>query len=251
MDSVRKSHTAYLRTLDAKMLKAVKVYTANSTWFNMHCRSSLKGLPPYISEKFAYRASAIDHAINTAPALPRVTVYRGFCPYQGFESYKEGDLIRQKAPVSTTYDKRLAVKFMQQQLCCLLVVDLPVGTHGLLLESISRYPDESEVLLPRGGAFRIERIAGEKRSNGKQRTVYHATWVPPPREGGPASAPQKRPKANRRALKEAFVRQQRNSNAFKAEVADLMNLGMNRAEAEEEALAGIMHAYASKLNPSL
>lgn len=249
MDALRRSHAAYIRQVPERLLKPVKVYTANSTWFNSHCRQSLKGLPRYISEKFEYRSAAISHVIAASPALPAMTVFRGFCPFDGFAKYKAGDVVPQKAPVSTTYDRKLAVSFMQQQLCCLLVIRVPAGTHGLLVESISRYPDESEVLLPSGGSFRIDAVDSEKFTNGSVRTVFSATWVPPPLLAA-QKPPQKLPKTNRAKLKQNFVSLQRQSGAFQEEVADLMELGMNRKEAEEEALQAIMQSYKSKLNPS-
>lgn len=162
MQRTLQEHRTYLQTLPTGFLKVVKGYTANSRWFNSHCRYPIKGLHSYVADKFAFRASVLDHVVLNAPPLGPMKLYRGFCPFDGARMYAVGDVITQTAPTSTTYDRSLAMEFMRKNTCCLLEITVPAGSRGLCLESVSKFPREQEVLLPRGGAFVIQAVQGKK-----------------------------------------------------------------------------------------
>jgi hypothetical protein len=190
----------------------------------------------YVATKFAFREAALDYVIEQAPPINATKLWRGFCPFDGYKVYAVGDVIVQKAPVSTTYDKSVAVKFMRDQACCILEVDAPAGTRGLYVESVSKYPEEREMLLPRGGAFKIKRVdvAGGH-------TVYVADWLPPATR---TSRPLKISKNARKAYKTNFITRQRASPNFEDEVETLMMLGnMTRNEAEADVIRGILKSY--------
>ncbi|MFB4301422.1 ADP-ribosyltransferase [Actinomadura sp. NTSP31] len=67
-------------------------------------------------------------------------------------------------------------------------LDLPEGSHGLWMGRDSRFPDQRELILPRGTQYRIDSVV-HTGFDDKGRATYdiHATAIPPaPPAGGPA-----------------------------------------------------------------
>ena len=88
---------------------------------------------------------SLDGVFNNAPKLAApVTLYRGV------HTFSEATDIT-KPFISTSYMKSVAISFALKPGSSLLQIEVAAGTPVLSMESISTYPIEREVLLPRSG----------------------------------------------------------------------------------------------------
>lgn len=99
----------------------------------------------------SYDTELLDDAISVSRLKDEVTVYRGFST-RVFDDLKPGAILEDRGYVSTSYDKRMAQEFA---LTRLVTIHLPKGANALPISQYSQFPDEMEVLLPRGSKFKV------------------------------------------------------------------------------------------------
>lgn len=93
------------------------------------------------------------NVFNTCPALPEdCTVLRGVGTL--FFSTNDRKTFKTEGFLSTTYDPLIAVSYTEKY-CCLKKIKLKKGTKALFMECITRYKNESEILLPPGLEFKV------------------------------------------------------------------------------------------------
>jgi len=94
---------------------------------------------------------SLNAFINAAPksATP-IKVYRGTGDYEA--PVKDGKFVM-KGFAGTSLRSETASEFSQSADCCLYELELPAGTPFLYLKSISKVPEEEEVLLPSNTEF--------------------------------------------------------------------------------------------------
>jgi len=86
------------------------------------------------------------------PITKPITLYRGV----RFEQFASENY----SYVSTSYDESVPMQYIDRKNhCCIIEITVPVGTKCLFLESISRYSNEKEVLLPRNGSFALTAVS--------------------------------------------------------------------------------------------
>lgn len=159
-------HNVYIDTTSYGLIKQLRKYTEHSRWFNTYLRSSDKtSYPGVLQEKYGYRISSISKLMLNAPAnKEQFVVYRGIAPYKGF-SVDIGTTLKDDAPVSTTYDRSEAVQFIEYRthedlsnkysVCCLFEITVPPNSRFICVESISKHPQEREILFPAGTSMTI------------------------------------------------------------------------------------------------
>ena len=101
------------------------------------------------------------------PLSEPITLYRGV----RLEAFTKEDY----GFVSTSYDIRQASYYSNPK-CCLMVINVPVGTRCIFVEKISQYEDEKEVLLPRNGKFVLTSVGLSQEPDEKDR--YFVTFIP-------------------------------------------------------------------------
>lgn len=126
----------------------------------------------------------IDAIIEKSPKLPSDTVlYRGISARGGEttsstldrvfgENLAVGDVLTEKAFLSTTVDRQLAEKFVTSdgsRSGIVLRLETPKGTRALQGRS-----DEVELILARGTKFKVTKIQEVKASDG---TMYSRVWA--------------------------------------------------------------------------
>jgi hypothetical protein len=150
--------------LTPKELDALDQYTGGeSLWINNFLREHNLGelnLPQ--KEKLRNYTVHLNNIINKAPrSTTDTTVYRGAEAMEDkWKSMNKGDdlLFTQKGLISTSFNKQVALDFIEDDSpCCLLVLRLPQNTKGLYISLESAFGDleEDELLLPHGSRFRI------------------------------------------------------------------------------------------------
>jgi len=101
------------------------------------------------------------------PITEPITLYRGV----RLQEFTKEDF----GFISTSYNIQKALSYTSFN-CCLMEINVPVGTKCIFLESISNYEDEQEVLLPRNGKFVLTSVAVSTDSSEKDR--YFITFIP-------------------------------------------------------------------------
>ena len=112
------------------------------------------------------------------PLTEPITLYRGV----GREAYTTKE---DYGFISTSYDIEEALVFTniyegkrvgERRTCCLIVINVPVGTRCIFLEEISYNPTEKEVLLPRNGKFVLTSVGLSQDPTVPDR--YFVTFMP-------------------------------------------------------------------------
>jgi hypothetical protein len=94
---------------------------------------------------------SLNAFINTAPKSGSpIKVYRGTGDYQA--PIENGKFVM-KGFAGTSLRPETASEFSQSADCCLYELELPAGTPFLYLKSISKVPEEEEILLPSNTEF--------------------------------------------------------------------------------------------------
>lgn len=173
-----KNQIEYVNSLNAKAKEAILKYTFQYDWkINQLLMkdpekiTSLKhpNLPQYFKEdllEYGYEfvppkdvtdvQRYIDNAFkNVEPISKKIVVYRGLKVSLKGANMKEyiHDTMYEKSYTSTSYSKSIANRFKAGYYCCLLHITIPAGSHVLPVATISQFPHEMEVLLPRNGKF--------------------------------------------------------------------------------------------------
>ena len=113
----------------------------------------------------------LDNALASSKVPETITVYRGVRNFS-YDKVTVGQAFRDKAYASTTARLSKAKEFAGNK-GTLLAITVPAGSRGGYLDVLSGF-DESELLLPRGSLFRINR---KERKGGRQ--VIHVEVMAP------------------------------------------------------------------------
>ncbi|MFO3693632.1 phage minor capsid protein [Staphylococcus felis] len=98
----------------------------------------------------------ISQAISKYKLLDPIRVYRGVGESEYLDIIKNGKLYTFSSFKSTSIDTSVTEYFSGgKEKGKILIVDVPIGSRGAYLESISIYPEEKEFLLDRNQSFRI------------------------------------------------------------------------------------------------
>jgi hypothetical protein len=166
-------------------INIIDKYTGGeSLWINNFLRDrNLDQLNEKQKLQMKQYAIHLNNIINKSPLSKKTTtVYRGAEPInEKWLNLKRGEelLFTQKGLISTTFDKSVAIDFIESdQDCCLLVLRLPKGTKGLYISGNSMFNElnEDELLLPHGSKFIID----NKKTNifnGKKIITYYAKLI--------------------------------------------------------------------------
>ncbi|MCQ9290695.1 ADP-ribosyltransferase domain-containing protein [Staphylococcus hyicus] len=122
--------------------KSINAYLNNNS---LPIRDEDKALIPIVSQ-----------ALSKFELSDPIRVYRGIGEHEYRDVIKNGELYSFSSFKSTSVDTKVTEYFSGGEgQGKLLIVDVPIGTRGAYLESISIYPEEQEFLLDRNQKFRI------------------------------------------------------------------------------------------------
>jgi len=158
--------------------------TGESLWINNYLRNrNLEQLSDSQKDKLRNSSIHLNNVINRSQLSTSTSkVYRGAEAIEDkWKNLKPGDdlLFTQKGLISTSFQKDVAISFIEDDCdCCLLVLTLPKGTKGLYISSASGFSEleEDELLLPHGSKFQV---TSRKRIgyNSREIITYYATLV--------------------------------------------------------------------------
>jgi len=138
----------YVNTLPWEQQDALKEYTGS-----MYSAINKSLYKKDVSNYYVEYINVIDEAFKNVPPLQHsLIVYRGIkLDKKITESFKS------LSYVSTSSDKNISLVFNahKEMTCCFFEIYIPKGSHVLPLRSISEFPDEMEILLPRESCFTI------------------------------------------------------------------------------------------------
>ena len=163
-------------------LSIIDEYTGGeSLWINNFLRQrNLEQLTEKQIEKLRLKSIYLNKIIKKSPVSTKSTiVYRGGEAMQKSWRYlnKGDDLIfTNKGIISTSFNKEIAIDFLEGSDCCLLVLYLPKGTKGLYISFNSLFNDEDELLLPHGSCFIITDRT-ETEHDGQNILTYYTTLI--------------------------------------------------------------------------
>lgn len=170
-----------MNDLTPKEQEALNMYTGGeSLWINNFLREhNLGELNTRQKEQLRNYTVHLNNIINKAPRSTKDTiVYRGAeAMDEKWKRLNKGDdlLFTQKGLISTSFNKDVALDFIEDDSpCCLLVLRLPKNTKGLYISSQSAFSDldEDELLLPHGSRFRVSRRMTKQYGANKIITYY-------------------------------------------------------------------------------
>ena len=154
--------------LDQSHKDAIKEYTGNMyTTVNQALR---KGKPVPAADRKEMKL--VDEAFSKAKTTEPMEVYRGIGPMDAdrFAGLKVGDTFEDKAFVSTSTDKDTADNFSRGDNPTIMHIQVPKGSKAISVDSMSVFRkgghatrSENEILLNRGGTFKVLSIKPGKR----------------------------------------------------------------------------------------
>ena len=151
MESVAYDHYELftkLKKIKPDLIKSLNLYTKNAYGIiNKSLRENNK-----LSSSYKKIVNNIDTLFDLVePITEPITLYRGV--KQEEESKSEN------AFISTSYNiDFVSTTYTDGSNCCLIIINVPVGSKILFVESISNYPFECEVIINRDGSFVIDSI---------------------------------------------------------------------------------------------
>jgi len=159
-------HKIFLKKQNPKIVKNLIDYTHEDyTKINTLLRTH-KGNLEQVSDDNIENIDLLFFLVD--PITKPITVFRGVRK----EQYIKEDF----GYISTSYDMSIPLEYINtREQCCLMEIFLPVGTKCLCIESISRYDEESEVLLPRNGRYVLTAVAKSRTPRGVDK--YFITFL--------------------------------------------------------------------------
>lgn len=173
MKQLKAESEAYLKDLSPESRAIVVKYTgASYKGMNKCLRKSDGAKDPICDEEL----TELDRVLVNGPktTVP-IVLYRGFDPSDAggedlrklIEALKPGETFEERAFMSTAYEK-VTERFVGSK-CCVLQIEVPAGVNVLVVEKVSQYPDEHEVLLSPGMGLELTKTS----LDAKGRKVYH------------------------------------------------------------------------------
>jgi hypothetical protein len=167
-------------------LDVIEKYTGGeSLWINNYLRNrDLEDVNETNLKKLKRYSTILNDIMKhkSPPSRSATKVYRGAeAMHQSWRKLKTGEelMFTNKGIISTSFNKKAALSFIEEDDdCCLLVLTLPKGTKGLYISSQSVFSDleEDELLLPHGSKFVVTKKTFSKYEN-KKILTYHADLV--------------------------------------------------------------------------
>ena len=134
---------------------ALKVYTSNQyRTINRTLRfSDVPGRNTTIGRTVAEIDSALERSVIPRDVVVGRTFNGGFLQGEiAAGNLKVGSTISDRAFVSTS------TAINSSPSAAVMIIKVPKGSRGLALQHISNYPEERELLLPRGSTFKVTKI---------------------------------------------------------------------------------------------
>ncbi len=152
----------YVTKLDIRNKEALSWYTGGGfDKFNEYIRKNR-----VLSKEYTNILLSIDEAFDNVQATQNVlTVYKGIEGSNVFNT--------DKTFVSTTVNYNRTKRFSGRN-CCVLQITVSPGSKALPIRSISREPDEEEVLLDRDAKFQV---TGETINEFDMKVIF-VTYIP-------------------------------------------------------------------------
>lgn len=153
----------YVHDLPENIKERFHWYTGSGKWdiFNEQMRKNIK-----LSLEFQEQLRDMDEAFNIVPPTEfPIVVYKG----KGSEN-----VYSDKAFMSTTLLYEKAKRFSGKN-CCILQITVSAGSKAIPLKSVSRDPDEEELLLDRDGHLAVTGSTINDKDNMK---IIFATYSP-------------------------------------------------------------------------
>lgn len=117
---------------------------------NTHLRKGYSG-----GRSIPEQIEAIDSIIDQAPRVPQdMKVLRGIHGEDVFAKLEQGTVFEDKGFVSTTVGYN-EVATREGKGHYMLEIQVPKGSKGIYVQRISEFPEEEELLLPRGSRFNV------------------------------------------------------------------------------------------------
>lgn len=124
---------------------------------NQYLRGQIDQLPSHLNQDVI---DNINKALNKMQTVTPCTVYRGTGIYDDIEKYFTYDMnknltsvdgligqtIREQAFLSTSIDPQASFNYLNVH----WTIEVPAGSHGALIDTLSYLPDESEMLFSAG-----------------------------------------------------------------------------------------------------
>ncbi len=143
--------------------KGVKAYSDNTQYEAINSGFRQKGGVNHLSPELQQTAKQLDKALSKSSLPDDTVLYRARKKLP--DDWKPGTVISDKAYVSTSTDAKLAEEFAGVgHVGPIMRIKAPKGTKGLFTSAASKFPEESEFLMPRDQKFKITGITKE---NGK------------------------------------------------------------------------------------
>lgn len=164
--------------LDDAHRDAIKEYTG-SMYIDVN-QALRKGKPIPAADRKEMKL--VDEAFSKAKTTEPMEVYRGIGPSDSdmFANLKLGDSFQDKGFVSTSTDKDTADNFSRGDTPTMLQINVPKGSKAISVDSMSVFKkggmakrSENEILLNRGGSFKVLSIKPGKRGQPRIITVEY------------------------------------------------------------------------------
>jgi hypothetical protein len=170
------AHKAASAKLDEKEVQALKEYTGSMyTTVNPLLRA---GKP--VSKEDRNEVKLVDEAFKKAKTTEPIEVYRGISG-DFYSGLKDGDVFEDKGFVSTSTDLDTADNFARGDAKAIMKVQVPKGSRAISVDSLSVFKkggaavrSENEILLDRGGKFKVISIKPGKGNQPKIITVEYS-----------------------------------------------------------------------------
>jgi hypothetical protein len=164
--------------LDDSHRNAIKEYTG-SMYIDVN-QALRKGKPIPAADRKDMKL--VDEAFSKAKTTEPLEVYRGIGPSDSdmFANLKAGDSFQDKGFVSTSTDKDTADNFSRGDTPTMMQINVPKGSKAISVDSMSVFQkgghakrSENEILLNRGGSFKVLSIKPAKRGQPRIITVEY------------------------------------------------------------------------------
>ena len=154
-----KDQIEFLKTLDKRYLKSIRLYTEESFIILNSILASLEipiatRLPDgVLNDKLQEIYECLIYIFeNIPPISEKIKVYRGIADVEDDPKNIIKNLTRRF--VSTSTQEEVVEDFIGGD-CCKLIISIPKGSKVIPASPYSQSPEELEVLLPPGGEYKL------------------------------------------------------------------------------------------------
>lgn len=168
------AHIAAKSNMDHAQSFAAQSYTSDITY-------GTNSIPAYqevgeslrksneVPQKYKGLVDSLDKAMNQASTTQSMKVYRGVSD-QFVDQLKAGSEFKDNSFTSTTSEIDRALSFGDSR--NLMEITVPKGSKAISMDGISMEPQEKEILLNRGGTYKITGITKNKQGH----NIFHVEY---------------------------------------------------------------------------